>query len=200
MIGSRIGHALDPLVLAVYRMIFRGRVRNPNTFTVCGFLLGVASFAFIASGRPIIGGLALFVSGFLDLLDGAIARTSGRVTPFGGFLDSVLDRYTDLLVMCGILIVSVRGGSLFYIVSTFVASIGIAVIPYARARAEAAAFECKTGFMERPERLVLLLIGLFFGLLPYVIVILAVLTHLTVIQRILFVRKAAAGRAQSGGG
>jgi hypothetical protein len=82
-----------------------------------------------------------------------------------------------------------RHGDLFNSTVTFVATIGIAIIPYAKARAEAASLPCNTGLLEIPERLILILIGLFFGLLSYVIVVLAVFTHVTVIQRILFVKR-----------
>lgn len=75
-------------------------------------------------------------------------------------------------------------------VVTFFATIGIAIIPYVKARAEASSVKCNTGVLERPERLVLLFIGLLFNVLPYIVLILAVLTHVTVIQRMLFVRKA----------
>ena len=126
------------------------------------------------------------------MLDGALARNSGNVTIFGGFLDSVLDRYTDLLVMGGIFFFYMIHGSIRYASITFVAAIGTAIIPYARARAEAVAIQCRSGLLERPERIVLLLIGLFIpALLSFVIIILAVLTHITVIQRIIYVRRIA---------
>lgn len=172
-------------------MGFRNKSVNPNTLTLLGLVTGIGSFVLIVMDRFILGGALLLISGFLDLLDGAVARNMGTVTGFGGFLDSVLDRYTDLMVMCGISVHFMRADSMFYAVATFIASIGIALIPYTRARAEAASIPCATGFMERPERLILLLIGLFFGVLPYVIIILAVFTHVTVIRRIIFVKKAA---------
>jgi phosphatidylglycerophosphate synthase len=91
--------------------------------------------------------------------------------------------------MFGIFVLFLRQGQMHALVFTFIAAIGVAIIPYARARAEAASIECKAGLMERPERLLILLIGIFFNLLLYAVVALAVLTHVTVIQRILFVRK-----------
>jgi CDP-diacylglycerol---glycerol-3-phosphate 3-phosphatidyltransferase len=191
LLSAKVGHSLDSALLAVYRITCGRKKVNPNTVTILAAVLGFLSFAFIASERLCLGGFALLISGFLDLLDGALARTTASVTAFGGFLDSVLDRYTDLLVMCGVLVHFMRIGNDFYTVTTFVASIGIALVPYARARAEAASLWCKTGLLERPERLILIMIGLFFGLLPYVVLILAVFTHVTVIQRILHVKKIA---------
>jgi CDP-diacylglycerol---glycerol-3-phosphate 3-phosphatidyltransferase len=191
LLSAKIGHSLDPVVLAVYRKTFSNRVISPNVFTVWGALFGMTSCFLVAFDRFILGGMLLLVSGFCDLLDGALARNTDRVTRFGGFLDSVLDRYTDLFLMCGVFVHFIRKESLFYALLTFIASIGIALIPYARARAEADSFACTTGLLERPERLILLLIGFFFGVLPFVILILAVFTHVTVIQRIMHVRRMA---------
>ncbi len=192
MISSKIGHSLDPAILAVYRFFFRNRIIDPNVLTLCGTFFGFLSAFSVACGFLMPGGVAFLMAGFFDLLDGAVARHANRVSSFGGFLDSVLDRYSDLAVMLGIFIFFLNGGERTYAVVTFIASIGIAIIPYARARAEAASLSCTTGLMERPERIVLLLIGLFFNILQYVVIILAVLTHITVIQRIMYVKKKAA--------
>ncbi len=190
MISSKIGHRLDPIVLAPYRFFFRKKDISPNIITITGTFFGFLSAFLIAMELPASGGGALLVAGFFDVLDGAIARTTGKVTRFGGFFDSVLDRYTDLAVMGGILFVYVRHHNVEYAIATFVATIGTALIPYARARAEAASLVCTTGLLERPERLIALVIGLFFPfLLGYMMIALAVLTHVTVIQRILYVRK-----------
>lgn len=152
---------------------------------------GFAASACIIYEYFLIGALALLLSGFFDVLDGALARSTDKVTPFGGFFDSVLDRYTDLAVMGGIFLFFIMRNDIIYSSITFVATIGTAIIPYARARAEAASIQCKAGLLERPERIMLLLIGLFFPpSLPYIIIILAVLTHVTVIQRIVHVYKA----------
>jgi CDP-diacylglycerol--glycerol-3-phosphate 3-phosphatidyltransferase len=191
LISSRIGHSLDPLIMRVYQFLFRGRLVSPNILSVGGFILGLVSLVFIVKGSLFIGGLALFVSGFFDVLDGAVARAHGRVTPYGGFLDSVLDRYTDLGVAFGILVYFMRRDDMLFTALTFVAAIGTAIIPYIRARAEAAGIPCKSGFLERPERTILLIIGLCFNLLKPVIILLAVLTHLTAVLRIFIVKKAA---------
>ena len=189
MISSKIGHSLDPAIIAVYRFFFRNRIIDPNVLTLCGTFFGFLSASSIAYGSLIPGGIALLLAGFFDLLDGAIARHTNRVSSFGGFLDSVLDRYSDLAVMLGVFVFFLNGGERMYAVVTFIAATGIAIIPYARARAEAASISCTTGLLERPERIVLLLIGLFFNILHYIVVILAVLSHITVIQRIMYVRR-----------
>ncbi|HON85907.1 MAG TPA: CDP-alcohol phosphatidyltransferase family protein [Syntrophorhabdaceae bacterium] len=187
MISYKIGHSLDPVIIKVYRFFFRDSSINPNIFTILGALFGYVCCVYIALGYPLISGIALLLSGFFDLLDGALARVSKRVTPFGGFLDSVLDRYTDLFVLYGISIYFLRQSEVIYSVITIMASIGVAIIPYAKARAEAASLRCNTGILERPERIIILLIGLFFNLLPYAVIVTAVLSHITVIQRIVFV-------------
>jgi CDP-diacylglycerol--glycerol-3-phosphate 3-phosphatidyltransferase len=191
LISSKIGHSLDPAILTIYRLFFRNRIIDPNVLTLCGTFFGFLSAFSIAFGFLISGGIALLMAGFFDLLDGAIARHTNRVSLFGGFLDSVLDRYSDLAVMLGILVFFLHGNERAYAVVTFIASMGIAIIPYARARAEAASLSCNTGLMERPERIIFLLIGLFFNVLHYVVIVLAVLSHVTVIQRIMYVKKKA---------
>ncbi|HEX2966761.1 MAG TPA: CDP-alcohol phosphatidyltransferase family protein [Syntrophorhabdaceae bacterium] len=191
MLSSKLGHSFDPVLAKISQFIFKKHEANANIITVFGTLLGFVSSACIVFDHFLCAGLALLVSGFCDMLDGAVARSSRKVTAFGGFLDSVLDRYTDLLLIGGVLIYYLMRQSAVMVVVTFISAIGTAIIPYARARAESLSIECKSGLLERPERIVLLLIGLF---IPYtlssVIVILAVLTHITVIQRMVTVRRA----------
>ena len=189
MISAKVGHSLDPVFLSVYRFFLKSRIVNPNILTVWGAAFAFGACACIAFDRLFAGAVLILISGFFDLMDGAVARNMNSVTRFGGFLDSVLDRYADLFIMFGIFVHFLRQGDFFYSGLTFVAAIGTAIIPYARARAEAASLPCKTGMLERPERLIIVLIGLFFNLLNYAVVVLAVLTHVTAIQRIMFVRK-----------
>jgi phosphatidylglycerophosphate synthase len=193
VISSRIGHALDPIILRTFQALFAGRSLNPNVLTVIGAGFALPAFISIAFGHFTTGAVFLLVSGLFDLMDGALARGTNRVTIFGGFLDSVLDRYSDLLIMCGILIYFMSHGAHLEVIATFIASIGVAVIPYARARAEAARLSCSTGLLERPERLLLIICGLFFNLLGYAIFLLAIFTHVTVIQRVLYVRRMSGG-------
>ncbi len=187
MIGAKIGHRLDPVVASVCRFLFRAKIL-PNTISIVGTVFGFLAAFLIFLESPVVGAVSLLLAGLLDIMDGAVARTSGRVTKFGGFFDSVLDRYTDLSVMGAIVLVYVRHNEMNHALIGFIAAIGTALIPYARARAEATSVSCKTGILERPERTVLLLIGLFIPLLlDYVVITLAVLTHVTVIQRIVHV-------------
>jgi CDP-diacylglycerol---glycerol-3-phosphate 3-phosphatidyltransferase len=189
LISNRVGHSLDPAILKIYKYFFKKTNISPNYLTLLGAMLGYASAMCIAFGYVKTGGIILLFSGFFDLLDGAVARSTNTVSRFGGFLDSILDRYTDLFLMFGVFVLFLKQGQTYALVFTFIAAIGVAIIPYARARAEAASIECKAGILERPERLVILLVGIFLNLLFYAMVVLAVLTHVTVIQRILFVRR-----------
>jgi len=191
VISSKIGHSLDPLLVRVYQLFFRDTIVKPNLLTVIGLLFGFICLILMVSNRLLFAGLALSISGFFDLLDGAVARQYGRVTAYGGFLDSVLDRYTDLAVAFGIFVHFLNQGDSSFAVLTFVAATGVVLVSYIRARAEAASLRCKSGLLERPERTILLIIGLCFGLLKPVVILLAILAHLTAIQRILIVRKAA---------
>lgn len=189
MLSSKIGHSLDPIVLKAYRFFVGRKNVKPNVLTLIGLLLAIAASISIAANRLFTAGILLLLAGAFDVLDGAVARNTNAVTSFGGFFDSVLDRYSDLLVTLGVLLFFFRADDLCFVVLTGVASIGVSLIPYARARAEAAGVKCANGLMERPERIVLLALGLCFNMLRPIVVILAVLTHVTVLQRVLLVKK-----------
>ncbi len=193
MISSKVGHSLDPAVLRVYRILFGNRVISPNVLTLFGLFFSLVAALLVGLRGPLfVAAICLLVAGFCDMLDGAVARSAKMVTSFGGYLDSVLDRYSDLLVMLGISIHFLRldhPDPLFSMLSFF-AAIGAAIIPYAKARAEAASIGCSNGFLERPERIILLMIGLGFDVLRPVVIILAVLTHVTVLQRVFLTKRA----------
>jgi CDP-diacylglycerol---glycerol-3-phosphate 3-phosphatidyltransferase len=189
LISVKVGHSLDPAILSVYRFFLKNKVVNPNILTVWGAAFAFGASACIAIDYLLIGAIMILVSGCFDLMDGAVARSTDNVTQFGGFFDSVLDRYADLFIMFGIFVHFMRQHDFVYSGLTFFAAVGTAIIPYARARAEAASLPCKTGMLERPERLIIVLAGLFFNVLSYAVIILAVLTHVTAIQRIIYVRR-----------
>lgn len=191
MLSAKIGHSLDPLIAKVYKCIFFGKDLRPNTLSLLGFLFGIVCFVFILFGRLFLAGIFLAISGFFDLLDGSIARRTNRVTLFGGLLDSVLDRYTDLLVISAIGIHFVFVNKMVFAVMAMISTIGVAIIPYVKARAQAEGLSCDTGILERPERMILLIVGLLFGFIDYCIVILAFLSHVTVLQRIIFFKRRA---------
>ena len=140
---------------------------------------------------PILAPLLLLASGFCDALDGALARLYGEATTFGGFLDSLLDRYADAIILCGIIL-----GGLCDPFWGLAALMGSLLVSYARARAEAAGVKMEAvGIAERAERLVILAIASFlsiawFEALGWGVIVLAILTNLTVLQRVIYFRKA----------
>jgi CDP-diacylglycerol--glycerol-3-phosphate 3-phosphatidyltransferase len=188
MIGEKVGHRLDPYLYWIYKQ-FVGNRGNPNFLSLLGLLSMTGACVLIITDRWTAAGFAIILSGLFDLLDGVIARKLGRATPFGGFLDSVLDRYSDLFLLTALLIFYLREGNFQLVVLTAFVSIGTVLISYARARAEAARVECNVGLMERAERMILLSAGALFQWMVPVLWILAILTHFTVIQRICHVYK-----------
>jgi CDP-diacylglycerol--glycerol-3-phosphate 3-phosphatidyltransferase len=128
------------------------------------------------------------------MADGRVARLEGRVTPFGGFFDSVMDRYSDLCLLIGLLIYYGRINRFLYVSLVAVAMIGSVMVSYSRARAENVIPSCKVGFLERPERVVLIIIGALFDRMAPVLWLIAVLSNVTVIHRIAFTRHEARKR------
>jgi len=168
---------------------------TPNAITVLGLIVSIASALcyYYWASSPILlpaAGVLVLLSGFFDAIDGVIARTTGKVTSFGGFFDSVTDRYADALVLSGITL-----GGLCNPFYGFAALIGSLMVSYTRSRAEAAGVTMAgIGLAERAERMLILAAVTFaavfwFDALNYGVIILAVLSHLTVIQRTLNFRK-----------
>jgi CDP-diacylglycerol--glycerol-3-phosphate 3-phosphatidyltransferase len=125
-------------------------------------------------------------AGLFDMVDGRVARASNQVTRFGGFFDSVVDRYSDLALLMGLLVYYASINRPFYIVLTAIVMTGSVMISYARARAECTIPKCKVGFLERPERVVLIIIGALFNRMAQVLWVIAVLSNLTVIHRMIY--------------
>lgn len=188
MIGNKVGHRLDPWLYKALSKVF-GKRGNPNFFTVMGFLATLIASAFIVKELWVAAGLMIILSGLLDLFDGVLARKLERVTLFGGFLDSVLDRYSDLLLLLALLVYYLKKGAPDLVVLTSVVSLGTILIPYVRAKAESLQVPCSVGLMERAERIILLSAGALFQWMEPTLWILAILTHFTVVQRIYYVWK-----------
>jgi phosphatidylglycerophosphate synthase len=131
-------------------------------------------------------GLVIIGSGFFDLVDGRVARALNRVSLFGGFFDSVVDRYSDASLFFGLLVFYARGNRFFYVVLTALVMISAIMVSYARARAESIIGTCRVGFLERPERLVLIIIGALFNVMAPALWVIAVLSTITVIHRITY--------------
>ncbi|MCC7174941.1 MAG: CDP-alcohol phosphatidyltransferase family protein [Bryobacterales bacterium] len=180
-----IGAACDRVILLIVRALALSRV-HPNVLTFIGLLVNGAAAALLASGRFVAAGIVIITAGLFDMVDGRVARETNRVTHFGGFFDSVLDRYSDLVLLMGLLVYYASINRFFYVVLTAVVMTGSVLVSYTRARAECTIPQCKVGFMERPERLVLLIIGALFGRMAQVLWVIALLSNLTVIHRILY--------------
>jgi CDP-diacylglycerol--glycerol-3-phosphate 3-phosphatidyltransferase len=164
---------------------------TPNLLTVLGFLLTCGVALLIAAGWEQLGGVLVIVVGLFDMLDGAMARVSGRKTRFGGFLDSTLDRCSEAVLLAGVywahqspemglLVLWVLAGSL--------------MVSYTRARAEYFQVNCEVGLLPRPQRVVVLAAGLISGYVTVALGVLAVFTTITTLQRILHTRRALEGR------
>ena len=152
-------------------------------------LNGLASWA-LAEGEWLQGASLIVLAGFFDILDGAMARNCHEASSFGSFLDSVMDRYSDLSLLVGLFIFYSRHGSLLYQVLVGLSLMGTALVPYTRARAEILVPRCNVGFMERPERILLLFFGAAIPtIMPILIWMLAICTNLTVVQRVLYTRR-----------
>jgi archaetidylinositol phosphate synthase len=169
---------------------------TPNHVSILGIALAVLSAITywqweLHSLLLILAPLLMLASGLLDALDGAMARLYGEATKFGGFFDSLLDRYADAVILCGIIL-----GGLTEVSWGLAALMGSLLVSYARARAEATGVKMETvGLAERAERIVLLALASFFSYfwldaLNWGVLILAVLTNLTVVQRAIYFRKA----------
>lgn len=182
MITHEIGKAGNRAVEGIVRAFAASRI-NPNVLTFIGMAInGVAAYLF-AYGFFGWAGATVILAGIFDLTDGRVARFTGRVTPFGGFFDSVMDRYSDLVLLIGLLVYYGRVNRFTYVTLVAVAMIGSVMVSYARARAENSIPSCKVGFLERPERVVLIIIGALSGRMEPVLWVIAVISNLTVIHR-----------------
>lgn len=162
---------------------------NPNVLTFTGLGINIFATILFAQGRFFWAGLVLLFGGMFDMLDGAVARVTKTVTRFGAFLDSVVDRYSDMLMLFGLLIWYAKLGRLFYVGLVGMAIIGSVMTSYTRARAESLIPACKVGFLERAERVVMLIIGALTDRMAVVLWILAILTNWTAVQRTWYTHK-----------
>ncbi len=157
---------------------------SPNQLTLLGMVLSIGAGVLIALGHLGWGALLVIVSGLCDALDGTIARNTQQVTRFGAFLDSTLDRYSDLALYLGIMTLAFTHQDLSLFLWTALAVTGAIMVSYTRARAECLIHQCQVGIMERPERIILLLIGLVFNWLEGAMVLTAILANITALHRI----------------
>jgi CDP-diacylglycerol--glycerol-3-phosphate 3-phosphatidyltransferase len=158
---------------------------HPNALTFIGLLINIYGAILLASGRFFAAGLVILGAGLFDMVDGRVARETNQVTRFGAFFDSVIDRYSDLALLMGLLVYYANINRNLYVVLTAVVMTASVMISYTRSRSENEIPSCKVGFLERPERIVLLIIGALFDRMAAVLWVIAVLGNITVIHRIL---------------
>src|SRR5712664_463624 len=195
MFGSSIGRAGQRIIDAMVRWLAYGHI-NPNILTVIGVAINVGSGMLFGFGRFFWAGIVLIVANLFDMLDGQVARLSGRVTRYGGFLDSSLDRLSDMVVFVGLMVFYARDTEFHSTLNVFLAGAGMmgsVMVSYASARAESLIPKCDVGFLRRPERVVLFIIGalstrpgshnFFANRMPAVLWVLAVGSYWTFAHR-----------------
>jgi CDP-diacylglycerol--glycerol-3-phosphate 3-phosphatidyltransferase len=167
---------------------------TPDILTIIGCVVNIGAAALVAMNNLLVGGILTLVSGLFDILDGALARYTGKSTKFGALLDSTLDRVSEAVIFFGLVILYAGMGDLLMCSLAIAALIFSFLISYVRARAEGLDIECSVGFFTRTERVLIMAFGLIFSILiPYlmlaVLSILVIFSFITVIQRIVHVYK-----------
>jgi CDP-diacylglycerol---glycerol-3-phosphate 3-phosphatidyltransferase len=184
-VTNAIGWFFGRIINAIVSALALSRV-HPNVLTFIGLLINIWAAFLFAAGKFRWAGVVVIGAGLFDMVDGRVARETNRVTRFGGFFDSVLDRYSDLGVLVGLLVYYASINRFFYVVLTAIVMTGTVMVSYTRARAENTIAKCKVGFLERPERVVLIIIGALFNRMAQVLWVIAVLSNITVIHRMIY--------------
>ena len=185
-----IGIGSNKLLLLIVHGFALSKI-HPNFLTLIGLLINVYAAVLLASGRFMVAALVIVGAGIFDMVDGRVARATNQVTLFGAFFDSVLDRYSDLFLLMGLLVYYSNINRNFYVVLTAVVMTTSVMISYTRSRAENVIPTCKVGFLERPERVVLLIIGGLMDRMAPVLRVIAVLGTITVVHRMGYTFEAA---------
>jgi CDP-diacylglycerol--glycerol-3-phosphate 3-phosphatidyltransferase len=192
MLTERIGDVFARPLERIVRVFARV---SPDVLTITGLALNGVACAFFAfaGGKdyrsPLllqIGGVVALAASVFDMLDGRVARLRGRETKFGAFLDSTMDRYSDMVLFMGLMILYARVDRTPQMVLVWVAAFGSFMTSYARARAESLIPRCTVGLLERPERIVLLVVGALTNRMVAVLWIIAVLSNVTAVQRVVY--------------
>jgi len=186
------GYALEPIAKVIASIGI-----SANALTITGLIFGIGAGVCIALGRLKLAGVLILIGGGFDMIDGAVARASNKNTPFGALLDSVVDRYSEGVIFIGLAIYCSMSRMIDGLVLTCLGLISAFLVSYVRARAEGLQLECKVGLMQRPERVILLSLGVLFrdfsivniSILILVLWIMVILSHITVFQRVFFASK-----------
>jgi CDP-diacylglycerol--glycerol-3-phosphate 3-phosphatidyltransferase len=180
-----IGIACGAVIDRIVRWLALSKI-HPNALTFIGLVINIWAAWLFSLGSFRWAAVVVIGAGLFDMVDGRVARATKQVTRFGGFFESVVDRYSDLALYMGLLVYYASINRFFYIVLTAVVMTGSVMVSYTRARAENAIPKCKVGFLERPERIVLIIIGALFNRMAAVLWVIAVLSNLTVIHRMIY--------------
>lgn len=187
-----VGKSCRVLLHAIVRGLALTRI-SPNLLTFFGLVINIIAailFGYASGDRQprmfFYAGLVIIAAGVFDMVDGRVARATNQVTTFGAFFDSVIDRYSDIALFFGLLVYYARNNHFFYLVLVGIVMTTSVMVSYTRARAESLIPSCKVGFLERPERIVLVIIGALFNRMAPVLWVIAVLSTITVIHRIIF--------------
>jgi CDP-diacylglycerol--glycerol-3-phosphate 3-phosphatidyltransferase len=179
-----IGVGCNAVITLIVRALALSRI-HPNVLTFIGLVINGVAAVLLAYGWFITAGAVMIAAALFDMVDGRVARETQQVTLFGGFFDSVVDRYSDLVLLMGLLVYYASINRYFYVVLTAVVMTASVMVSYTRARAECSIPKCKVGFMERPERMVLLIIGALFNRMAPVLWVIAVIGNISVVHRML---------------
>ena len=200
MFGASIGRGAMRIIDAMVRALASAGI-SPNILTTIGVTINVGCALLFGFGLFFWAGVVLIVANLFDMLDGNVARLSGRVTKFGGFLDSSLDRLSDMVAFLGIIMFYARNVPQHSLLNVFLAGLGMiasVMVSYTTARSEALGVKANVGFLQRPERMVLLIIGalstwdwnssnFFANRMPQVLWVLAIGSFWTMLQRMIFI-------------
>ena len=202
MLGASIGRGGMRIINAMVRGLAQAGV-SPNVLTTIGVTINIGCGVLFGFGEFFWAGIVLIVANLFDMLDGNVARSTGHVTKFGSFLDSTLDRLSDMVAFVGIMIYYAGNSPQHSLMNVFLAGVGLmasVMVSYATARSEGLGVKANVGFLQRPERVVLLIIGalstwnwnstnFFANRMPQVLWVLAVGSVWTLIHRMYFIWK-----------
>ncbi|MBI9046496.1 MAG: CDP-alcohol phosphatidyltransferase family protein [Anaerolineaceae bacterium] len=177
-------NVLDPIAILLVNLGFK-----PNMITLLGLVGHIIAAYLVSRGLFIWGAIVIILMGPLDAVDGAMARYLGEVTTFGAFLDSITDRYSELILFGGLLFYYMQQSNWLICGLIYLSAAGSILVSYTRARAEALGFDAKIGLLTRVERYLVLVPGMLFNYVQVAIWIMAIFTNFTALQRIYYVRR-----------
>ncbi|MGH2786819.1 MAG: phosphatidylinositol phosphate synthase [Actinomycetota bacterium] len=194
MLNQKIRSGWDRLMKPIGRWLARGGL-SPDAVTLVGVMLQVAASALILQGRLLVAGIVATGAGLADVADGAVAKASGRTGRWGAFFDSSTDRLSDALLFGALVWLYGVDPDIGSHDEPWVAAVALGtlvvsfLVSYTKARAESLGYECNVGIAERAERLIIVILGLILDIVPVALIVLAVLATVTLIQRLVHVRR-----------